>query len=94
MLRNAPLPEPSQSPSHPIRRASHAASPWTLALRLGTVERELRVQFIRIAQLQAQLDRVVRAFGDDGPAAAGVIVHHTRSSPRSDPARQRHQRAE
>lgn len=34
---------------------------WTVTQRIESNERELRVQFTRIAQLQAQLDLVVAA---------------------------------
>jgi len=34
---------------------------WAVDQRLGNAERDLRVQFIRIAQLQAQLDLVLGA---------------------------------
>ena len=49
----------SQSPpaaSRPFKRASVAESLSVLNQRLANAERELRTQFIRIAQLQAQLD--------------------------------------
>ena len=36
-------------------------SRWTVNERLANVERELRVQFTRIAQLQAELDVIVGA---------------------------------
>jgi hypothetical protein len=55
---------PSASPiraAQAARRASAIDSPWTVNQRLANAERELRVQFIRIAQLQAQLDVVVGA---------------------------------
>ena len=52
----------------PPRRASPRASPvvrpanrWVLEQRLERAEQELRIQFTRIAQLQAQLDVVVGA---------------------------------
>lgn len=56
---------PSASPtsaSGAARRGSAAiASHWTVNQRLGNAERELRIQFTRIAQLQAQLDVVLGA---------------------------------
>jgi hypothetical protein len=55
------------SPAGPVRRGSAAAaSPWTVNQRLGNAERELRVQFTRIAQLQAQLDVVLGALRRSG----------------------------
>jgi len=61
---------PSASPTSAagaVRRGSAAvASPWTLNQRLGIAERELRVQFTRIAQLQAQLDVVLGALRRSG----------------------------
>ena len=50
---------PSASPS--VRRDSATESLWAVTQRLDNTERELRVQFIRIAQLQAQLDLVLGA---------------------------------
>jgi hypothetical protein len=45
-----------------VRRGSPAiAMPWTVNQRLANAERELRIQFTRIAQLQAQLDVVLAA---------------------------------
>ena len=55
---------PSASPlsaSGAVRRGSAIESLWTVNQRLADAERELRVQFTRIAQLQAQLDVVVGA---------------------------------
>jgi hypothetical protein len=42
---------------------------WAMNQRLANIERELQVQFTRIAQLQAQLDVVLRALRrlPDGP---------------------------
>jgi len=42
-------------------RGSPAASMSAVQNRLSNAERELRVQFSRIAQLQAELDRVLAA---------------------------------
>jgi len=58
-----PFPSASRtSAADAVRRGSAAiASRWTLNQRLGNAERELRVQFTRIAQLQAQLDMVLGA---------------------------------
>ena len=42
-------------------RGSATESLWAVNQRLANAERELRVQFIRIAQLQAQLDVVLGA---------------------------------
>jgi hypothetical protein len=49
------------SASGVVRRGSATESPWTVNQRLVSTERELRVQFTRIAQLQAQLDVVLGA---------------------------------
>lgn len=43
-------------PLMPIPRRSAARSLWAVEQRLGAAERELRTQFTRIAQLQAELD--------------------------------------
>jgi hypothetical protein len=56
-------PASSTSAAGVVRRGSARASPWTVNQRLGNAERELRVQFTRIAQLQAQLDVVLYALG-------------------------------
>jgi len=45
-----------------VRRGSAVESLWSVNQRLANAERELRVQFTRIAQLQAQLDVVLGAF--------------------------------
>jgi hypothetical protein len=42
-------------------RGSATESLWAVNQRLANAERELRVQFTRIAQLQAQLDVVLGA---------------------------------
>ena len=48
--------------SRAVRPGSAAtASLWSVNQRLANAERELRVQFTRIAQLQAQLDLVMGA---------------------------------
>ena len=44
-----------------VVRRQPANSLWTVTQRIESNERELRVQFTRIAQLQAQLDLVVAA---------------------------------
>lgn len=44
-----------------VIRGSPAPLIWNLEDRLATVERELRVQFTRIAQLQATLDLLLAA---------------------------------
>lgn len=49
------------SVSGKVRRGSAAESLWAVNQRLDNAERELRVQFTRIAQLQAQLDVVLGA---------------------------------
>ena len=43
------------------RRGSAVESLWSVNQRVANAERELRVQFTRIAQLQAQLDVVLGA---------------------------------
>jgi hypothetical protein len=50
-------------PSAPgaVPRGSASESVWALNQRLTKAEQELRVQFTRIAQLQAQLDVVLSA---------------------------------
>jgi hypothetical protein len=54
---------PSASPPSVSRAVQRPAteSLWAVDQRLANAERELRVQFIRIAQLQAQLDLVLGA---------------------------------
>ena len=44
-----------------VRRGAATASLWAVNQRLANAERELGVQFTRIAQLQAQLDVVLGA---------------------------------
>ena len=63
------LSEPAASRT--VRRGSAAGSLWAVTQRLANVERELRTQFIRIAQLQAQLD-----------LALGALRNSPDSSPR------------
>jgi len=61
MQRHAfPSPSPP-SVARAVRRGSGIESIWTINQRLANAERELRVQFTRIAQLQAQLDVVLGA---------------------------------
>ena len=58
-----------------IRRNSTTESPRPVEQRLALVEGELRIQFTRIAQLQAQLDRllgVLRRSPDGG--IAGLVA--------------------
>jgi hypothetical protein len=55
---------PSASPplaTDAVERAPDGQSLWAVTERLANAERELRVQFTRIAQLQAQLDVVLGA---------------------------------
>ena len=73
------LSEPAASRT--VRRGSGAGSLWAVTQRLANVERELRTQFIRIAQLQAQLDLALGALRDsqieftrDG-RVSGVCAH-------------------
>lgn len=61
MPLNELLSESPLSASRTVRRGSTPESLWAVNQRLANAERELRVQFIRIAQLQAQLDLVVGA---------------------------------
>ena len=46
-------------PAPRFDRKSRSLAVWTLDERLGRAEDELRIQFSRIAQLQAELDRVL-----------------------------------
>ena len=56
---------PSASPAlAAVRRGSAIGPPWTVSQRLFTAERELSIQFTRIAQLQAQLDVIMCALHD------------------------------
>lgn len=55
---------PSASPrpaSGTVRRGTAKESLWAVNQRLANAERELRLQFTRIAQLQAQLDLLLAA---------------------------------
>ena len=61
MPRNEFLSESLPSASRSVRRGTGDESPWAINQRLCIAERELRVQFTRIAQLQAQLDLVLGA---------------------------------
>ena len=53
-------PRPADSPPR-FDRSPRANSLWAVEERLGAAERELRTQFVRIAQLQAELDLIVGA---------------------------------
>ena len=55
------VPESPPAVSRQVGRASVAESLSVVNQRLASAERELRTQFIRIAQLQAQLDLVLGA---------------------------------
>ena len=59
-----------------VRRGSAAESLCALNQRLANAERELRVQFIRLAELQAQLDVVVSALRTAGNA--DTVIDHVR----------------
>lgn len=48
-------PPPAASPAR-FHRGPHADSLWAVEQRLAAAERELRTQFVRLAQLQAELD--------------------------------------
>jgi hypothetical protein len=62
MPRHVCLSESSPSASRPVRSGTGGGeSLWAVDQRLCIAERELRVQFTRIAQLQAQLDLVLGA---------------------------------
>jgi hypothetical protein len=52
--------EAPRAASRVVRRGS-TESLWAVNQRLAKAERELRIQFSRIAQLQAQLDSVMAA---------------------------------
>lgn len=56
LLRELP---PRASPL--VRRGTTIASLGDVKRRLGSAERELRIQFTRIAQLQAQVDMLLGA---------------------------------
>jgi hypothetical protein len=60
MTRNRPV-LVSPEPGLPTPRRSTARSLWAVGQRLAAAERELRIQFTRIAQLQAELDLLRRA---------------------------------
>ena len=62
MARDRFLSEPSPH-VFPARfdRTATAQSLWAVEQRLATAERDLRIQFTRIAQLQAELDLLVGA---------------------------------
>jgi hypothetical protein len=45
----------------PVIRHFPASTVWSVEKRLASAERELRVQFTRIAQLQAELDLLMGA---------------------------------
>ena len=53
-------PRPPVSPE-PFDRGSAEQSLWAVEQRLATAERELRIQFTRIAQLQAEFDLLLAA---------------------------------
>lgn len=71
MALNKLLSESPPSASRTVRRGSTAGSLWAVSRRLASVERELRVQFIRIAQLQAQVDLVLGALQRSSDGAHG-----------------------
>ena len=52
----------------PFRHGA-AHSMWAVEQRLASAERELRIQFTRIAQLQAELDLLMAALRHSGDAA-------------------------
>jgi hypothetical protein len=61
MTPNEFLCETRPAASRVVRRGSPAASLLSVNQRLAKAEGELRIQFTRIAQLQAQLDSVMAA---------------------------------
>jgi hypothetical protein len=66
VMRKVAMPRneiPSASTTVGLSRSdgTRGRSLWAVDQRLANAERELRVQFIRIAQLQAQLDLVLGA---------------------------------
>jgi hypothetical protein len=61
MPRHELAPSSPHSAAGAVRRGSATESLWAVNQRLANAERELRVQFTRIAQLQAQLDVVLGA---------------------------------
>jgi len=78
---------PSDSPTSAagvVRRGSARTSPWTVNQRLGNAERELRVQFTRIAQLQAQLDVVLYALGRSAKGPPSGIPNAGRPNASTD----------
>jgi hypothetical protein len=60
-MRRLTFPSTAPSAAGPIHRGAAIPPSWTVKQRLGNAERELSIQFIRIAQLQAQLDVVLSA---------------------------------
>ena len=68
------LSESLPSASRSVRRGTGDKSRWAIHQRLCIAERELRVQFTRIAQLQAQLDLLLGALrrSPDGTQALSV----------------------
>jgi hypothetical protein len=61
------------SASGAVQRGSATESLWAVHQRLANAERELRVQFTRIAQLQAQLDVLVGALRRSPDGRASVM---------------------
>ena len=77
------------SVSRTVRGGSTTESFSAVTQRLATAERELRIQFTRIAQLQAQLDLLIAALrhwpdGVDvrGASAPGTAFISAAGSPR------------
>jgi len=73
-MRKLTFPSASPTPAAgAVRRGSAAVgSLSTVNQRLGDAERELRVQFTRIAQLQAQLDVVQGALRRSGKGVQSI----------------------
>ena len=61
MRRQASLSTSAPKAFTAVRRGSAIESLWTVDQRLANAERELRIQFSRIAQLQGQLDVLLGA---------------------------------
>ena len=81
-MRRHPFPLTSApSASGVVRRGSAIESLWTVNQRLANAERELRVQFTRIAQLQAQLDVVLGALRRSAGWSSCVSATTERATP-------------
>ncbi|HVS33335.1 MAG TPA: hypothetical protein VMS98_18000 [Thermoanaerobaculia bacterium] len=61
MAERFPVESPPPAPRARVNRGSAPQSSWAVEQRLASTERELRIQFTRIAQLQAELDMLLAA---------------------------------